>query len=130
MSESIRFAFNRRRSPCSGLGVIRRKPDLRWKKEQEDFIELAKLQGDMLKQASKYVKSGGKLIYSTCTINKTENIEVVRGFLEENPSFRLESIAGQIPENLFSDTAKDGYLELFPNTHDTDGFFIAKMEKR
>lgn len=117
-------------APCSGLGVMRRKPDLRWKKEPDNFGELAKLQRDMLELAAKYVKTGGVLVYSTCTINKTENIDVVKGFLESNPAFRLESIIGQTPENLKCESAAQGYLELFPNTHGTDGFFIARMGKR
>lgn len=117
-------------APCSGLGVIRRKPDLRWKKEPDNFRELAKLQKKMLETASKYVKPGGKLIYSTCTINKTENIEVVKDFLANNQQFELESLIDRIPEELVCESAKEGYLELFPNTHGTDGFFIAKIEKR
>jgi 16S rRNA (cytosine967-C5)-methyltransferase len=117
-------------APCSGLGVIRRKPDLRWKKEPDNFKELSKLQKEMLGLASRYVKPGGTLIYSTCTINKTENILVVRDFLANNPQFHLESLAGFIPEELMSEQAREGYLELFPNTHGTDGFFIAKIGKR
>lgn len=117
-------------APCSGLGVIRRKPDLRWKKEQDNFRELAKLQSEMLEIASKYVKPGGVLVYSTCTINKTENIEVVKTFLSGSQDFQLESIIEQIPEKLVCESAYKGYLELFPNTHGTDGFFIAKLRKR
>lgn len=117
-------------APCSGLGVIRRKPDLRWKKESDNFKELSKLQKEMLEVASKYVKQGGTLIYSTCTINKTENIMVVQDFLSNNQQFHLESLSGQIPKSLESEKAKEGYLELFPNTHGTDGFFIAKIGKR
>lgn len=117
-------------APCSGLGVMRRKPDLRWKKERDDFRELAKLQREMLEMASKYVKPEGVLVYSTCTINKTENLEVVKEFLSCSQQFQLESIIRQIPENLVCESAYKGYLELFPNTHGTDGFFIAKMRKR
>lgn len=117
-------------APCSGLGVIRRKPDLRWKKEPDNFRELAKLQREMLELASKYVKPGGVLVYSTCTINKTENIEVVKDFLSKNQQFHLESLIDQIPEGLVCESAQEGYLELFPNTHRTDGFFIAKIRKR
>lgn len=117
-------------APCSGLGVIRRKPDLRWKKEPDNFRELAKLQKEMLELASKYVKPGGTLIYSTCTINKTENIMVVRDFLSGHQQFQLEDISGLIPESLISEKAHEGYLELFPNTHGTDGFFIARIGKR
>lgn len=117
-------------APCSGLGVMRRKPDLRWKKEPDNFRELAKLQREMLQRASQYVKPSGVLVYSTCTINKTENIEVVRDFLTANGQFQLESITDKIPESLVSDSAAEGYLELYPNTHGTDGFFIARMRKR
>lgn len=117
-------------APCSGLGVIRRKPDLRWKKEQDNFKELSKLQKEMLERASQYVKQGGTLIYSTCTINKTENITVVKDFLANHPEFHLESLSGLIPESLMSEKAREGYLELFPNTHGTDGFFIARIGKR
>ena len=116
-------------APCSGLGVMRRKPDLRWKKEPDDFKELSKLQRELLELASKYVKPGGTLIYSTCTINKTENIEVVKDFLSKNQQFQIESLISQIPENLVCESAQEGYLELFPSTHGTDGFFIAKIRK-
>lgn len=117
-------------APCSGLGVMRRKPDLRWKKEPDNFKELSSLQREMLELASKYVKAGGVLIYSTCTINKTENIDVVKDFLAVNQNFQLESIIGKIPDILVGEGASKGYLELFPNTHNTDGFFIARMRKR
>ncbi|KUO70061.1 MAG: 16S rRNA methyltransferase [Clostridia bacterium BRH_c25] len=117
-------------APCSGLGVIRRKPDLRWKKEPDNFKELAKLQREMLEIASKYVKYGGTLIYSTCTINKTENIMVVKDFLSRNQQFRLESLIGRLPESLICESAEEGYLELFPNTNGMDGFFIARIGKR
>lgn len=116
-------------APCSGLGVMRRKPDLRWKKEPENYRELAKLQRKMLELASKYVKPGGTLIYSTCTINKTENIEVVKDFLLNNQQFHLKSLIGKIQENVNCESSKEGYLELFPNTHGTDGFFIANIER-
>ncbi|MDD4504084.1 MAG: 16S rRNA (cytosine(967)-C(5))-methyltransferase RsmB [Clostridiaceae bacterium] len=116
-------------APCSGLGIMRRKPDIRWKKEPENFRELAKLQRNMLELASKYVKSGGALIYSTCTINKTENIEVVKDFLSNNQQFHMGSITEQIPEGLVSESTDKGYLELFPNIHGTDGFFIARICK-
>lgn len=116
-------------APCSGLGVMRRKPDIRWKKEPANYSELAKLQRNMLELASKYVKPGGTVIYSTCTINKTENIEVVKDFLYDNQQFQISSITGQIPEELACESTNTGYLELFPNTHGTDGFFIARMKR-
>lgn len=116
-------------APCSGLGVMRRKPDIRWKKEPENFRELAKMQRNMLELASKYVKPGGTVIYSTCTINRTENIEVIKDFLFNNRQFKMGSITGKISEELSCESTNAGYLELFPNTHGTDGFFIARIER-
>ncbi len=117
-------------APCSGLGVIRRKPDMRWRKEPGNLEDLIRMQKKMLRLSSGYVKPGGKLIYSTCTINKSENIEVVREFLSDNRQFELESLKGLVPESLICKNAQEGYLELFPNIHGTDGFFVARMRKR
>jgi 16S rRNA (cytosine967-C5)-methyltransferase len=117
-------------APCSGLGVIRRKPDLRWKKKADDFRVLSETQKQMLEIAGRYVAKGGILVYSTCTINKTENIEVVRDFLSRNSNFTTESIEDYISDSLHSNTATEGFLELFPNINGTDGFFIARMRKR
>jgi len=117
-------------APCSGFGVIRRKPDLRWKKDPKNLKELVDMQKRILELASGYVKPGGKLIYSTCTINRAENLDVVKDFLSNNPQFHMESIMGLVPEKLENDSAHMGYLELYPNVHGTDGFFIAKMGKR
>lgn len=117
-------------APCSGLGVIRRKPDLRWKKNPDNFDELAKMQKEMLAVAAQYVAAGGVLVYSTCTINKTENIEVIRDFLSKNGDYTTESIKEYIPHELHNASTEEGYLELFPNISGTDGFFIARMRKR
>lgn len=117
-------------APCSGLGVIRRKPDLRYNKQNNDFNKLSELQLKMLENASTYVKKSGTLVYSTCTINKTENINVIEKFLEQNKDFEMEDISSLVPSNINSDTLKKGYMELYPNIHNLDGFFIAKLKKR
>lgn len=117
-------------APCSGLGLLRRKTDLRWKKKPGDLDELPKLQYRILENASKYLKNGGVLVYSTCTLNKKENLEIVYNFLANNRDFCLDNIKGLIPENLYAPRAADGFLELFPNIHKTDGFFIARIIKR
>ncbi|RKD34364.1 16S rRNA (cytosine(967)-C(5))-methyltransferase RsmB [Thermohalobacter berrensis] len=116
-------------APCSGLGLLRRKPDIRWNKNRDDLKEIASLQYKILKNASKYLKPEGTLIYSTCTIEKEENIELVKRFLEKNSNFKLIGFDHLInyKENL--DTLKDGYIELYPHIHRTDGFFIAKLIK-
>ncbi len=117
-------------APCSGFGVMRRKPDLRWKKSPDNFEELSKLQLNILETASKYVKSQGVLVYSTCTINRSENIDVVSKFLDSNNDFYIEDLTEFLPENLETETKALGYVELFPNIHGIDGFFIARLRRR
>jgi 16S rRNA (cytosine967-C5)-methyltransferase len=117
-------------APCSGLGVLRRKPDLKWKKTPDNFDELAKLQQQMLSKAAEYVKPQGVLVYSTCTINKSENIKVVEAFLKSREDFYLEDLSKLLPENLASDTKTKGYVEIFPNIHGIDGFFISRLRRK
>ena len=117
-------------APCSGLGLLRRKPDLRWKKKPNDMDELHNLQYSILRSSSHYLKKGGVLVYSTCTLNKKENIDIVKRFLGDNEDFCLDSIEGLLPQNIYAPNAKEGYIELYPNIHKTDGFFIARMIKK
>lgn len=117
-------------APCSGLGLVRRKPDIRWKKRLKDLDELPMLQLDILKKASLYVKHTGVLVYCTCTLNKKENIQVVNEFIKSNDDFVLDNIERFLPENLYAPNKKDGFLELYPNIHNTDGFFIARMVRK
>jgi len=116
-------------APCSGLGLIRRKPDIKWTRTSEELIELSRLQTIILKTASNYIKPGGTLVYSTCTINRQENLDVITNFLRESTDFRLVPIE---PANgvKISATQDSGYLELYPNIHGTDGFFMAKMVRK
>ena len=115
--------------PCSGLGVIGKKTDIKYNITQTGIAELVNLQRKILEQASTYVKPGGTLIYSTCTINREENIENVRWFVENYP-YELESIDDYLCEELRSDTTKEGYLQLLPGVHDCDGFFIARLKRK
>lgn len=117
-------------APCSGLGVLRRKPDLKWKKVPDDFEALAKLQQQILSKAAEYVKPGGVLLYSTCTINKSENIKVVEAFLKSREDFYMEDLGQFLPLNLEAHTKDKGYIEIFPNIHGIDGFFIARLRRR
>jgi 16S rRNA (cytosine967-C5)-methyltransferase len=113
-------------APCSGLGLIRRKPDIKWTRTSEELIELSRLQTIILKTASNYIKPGGTLVYSTCTINRQENLDVITNFLRESTDFRLVPI--ELANGVkISATQDSGYLELYPNIHGTDGFFMAKM---
>lgn len=109
--------------PCSGLGVIAKKPDIRRKKE-EDIERLPEIQAQILSESAKHLKRGGTLVYSTCTLNPKENKEVVNAFLAENGDFEL------VPFKVGALEAPEGMKELFPHIHRTDGFFIAKLTRK
>jgi 16S rRNA (cytosine967-C5)-methyltransferase len=114
--------------PCSGLGVIAKKTDIKYKMTEKKQAELVKLQREMLDVIEQYVKPGGTLIYSTCTINKEENIENVKWFVK-NHEFELESISNELNDELRNETTDLGYIQLLPGDYGTDGFFIAKLKK-
>ena len=115
--------------PCSGLGVLGKKTDLKYKATAENALALAKLQKDILKNAQAYVKPDGALIYSTCTIHSAENMENVHWFLERFPQFELTDIKDRIPEMLRNDVQEKGCLQLLPGVHQSDGFFIAAFHR-
>lgn len=117
-------------APCTGLGIIRRKPDIKWSKDAESTKEITELQSNILNKASKYVKPNGVLVYSTCTINSEENIDVVRNFLEENKEFYPVDFSEELPVGINKTSACEGYIQLYQNVDKIDGFFIAKMKKR
>ena len=111
--------------PCSGLGIIRKKPDIRYKNLQE-LEELPELQLTILENQSRYVKTGGLLLYSTCTVMRRENEDVVNAFLERHGDFFTESLP--LPDVLpMNDT---GMLTLIPGQYDTDGFFICRLRRK
>ena len=111
-------------APCSGLGIIRKKPDIRYRDLKQNEA-LPALQAKILKNQARYVKPGGVLMYSTCTLLPRENEAVVRAFLAEHPAFTLEPLP--LPEEFPENTT--GMLTLLPGQHDTDGFFIARMRR-
>ncbi len=115
--------------PCSGLGVIGKKPDIKYNMTEEKQQELVKLQRDILSVVNGYVKKGGTLIYSTCTINPDENLKNVEWFTENYP-FQLTSIEDCLPDELPCASKKEGYLQLLPGVNETDGFFMAKLKKQ
>ncbi len=112
-------------APCSGLGIIRKKPDIRYRdlKETETLPELQK---QILWNQARYVKKGGILMYSTCTLLPRENEDVVHAFLKAHPEFTLEKLP--LPEEFPGN--ETGYLTLLPGRHDTDGFFISRMRRK
>ncbi len=127
--------------PCSGLGIFSKKPDIKYRVTPENVNALAELQRSILKASADYVKSGGALVYSTCTVTPEENEENIRWFLDNFP-FRLDSIDEYIPESFRSETTQKGYLQLLPgvfkNTENGDdeileghdGFFIARFLRK
>jgi 16S rRNA (cytosine967-C5)-methyltransferase len=119
-------------APCSGLGVIRRKPDLKWSKAKEEIKQIPAVQLDILTTASRLLHSDGTLVYSTCTLEDEENQHVIEKFLANNPDFELDdSIHRNQPKEwleLFDLPA--GMIRILPHFFGSDGFFIAKMKKK
>ena len=112
--------------PCSGIGVIKNKPEIKYKITNSYVEEISKLQYQILDNSKKYVKNDGILMYSTCTIDKRENIENINKFLNENKNFKLENIS---LKNSIIKTSENGVLEILPDEYSCDGFFIAKLRK-
>jgi 16S rRNA (cytosine967-C5)-methyltransferase len=114
--------------PCSGFGTLRRNPDLKWRKGEEEIIRLGELQSSIIRNLAGYVKKGGILVYSTCTIFHEENEDVIERFLNEHPEFRLDQIDKVLPEKCHS-FIKNGYFKTFPPRDEMDGFFVARLIK-
>lgn len=103
--------------PCSGFGIIRKKPDIKYSRKPEDIAELSALSMQILENGAKYLKNGGILVYSTCTIEKQENEGVVNDFLQKHPEFSISPLGN------------NNYYTAYPNITDTDGFFICRLQK-
>ena len=114
--------------PCSGLGIIGKKPDIKYNMTEASIEELSRLQRDILSVVWEYVKSGGYLIYSTCTVTKEENLDNYRWLLKELP-FEPVSIYDSLPDGLRCDTSKEGYIQLLPGEYGCDGFFVALFRR-
>ena len=115
--------------PCSGLGVLGKKTDLKYKMTRETQEDLVSLQRQILSNVQAYVKRDGTLVYSTCTIHEEENMGNVRWFLQQYPQFELDSIEDIVCDVLRDSVQEKGCLQLLPGVHESDGFFIAKFKK-
>lgn len=114
--------------PCLGLGVIRRKPDIKWQRQEEDVKEIQKTQIEIINTCSKYVKKGGKLLYSTCSILKEENEDIINKFLKENINFKIINPYNDNLNEFKNNIVDEKYINLYPNKYN-DGFFICLLER-
>jgi 16S rRNA (cytosine967-C5)-methyltransferase len=112
--------------PCSGLGTLQSRPDLRWRAAERSIPELAALQGRILAAGAAATRAGGALVYSVCTISRAESVDVVERFVAEHPEFGVDELAGAGP----ADPWTGRYVQLLPSRDGTDGFFIARLRRR
>lgn len=119
-------------APCSGFGVIRRKPDLKWNKTPEDVLAIAQLQYELLKSLSTMLAPDGVMVYSTCTIEPKENQDIVRRFIAEHPEFILDdTLRDDLPQAVRDKVDETGaYIQILPHDFDSDGFFIARLKRK
>lgn len=117
-------------APCSGLGTLRRNPDMKWRQSPEGIAEFTDLQQRILQSAARCVAPGGRLVYSTCSILPEENDAQIETFLAKNPDFSLINAVESLGDRVKGLTSDDDYLRLRPDVHGTDGFFAAVLERR
>ncbi|MCP1305981.1 16S rRNA (cytosine(967)-C(5))-methyltransferase RsmB [Paenibacillus tyrfis] len=116
-------------APCSGLGVIRRKPDMKWSKSEAELTEICDIQRELLEAVHPLLKPGGVLVYSTCTVEMAENEDMIREFLANHPSFEAE--LPEVPETLQERLDVElAAVRIMPYDYGSDGFFIARLRKR
>jgi len=113
-------------APCSGLGTLRKKPDIKWKREIGDIGNLARLQSSILDNAAVLLKPGGVLVYSTCTTEPEENQDQVASFLKRHPGFTVEDAGGFVNRAVVT---PEGYVETWPHRHHIDGSFAVRLRK-
>ena len=114
--------------PCLGIGVLKRKPDIKWQRKKEDIDEITQIQNKILENCSKYLKKNGELVYSTCSIFKKENEGIISKFLEKNKNFEIEKIEKNLSNYFDKFIEKNKFFEIYQNEK-TDGFFICKLQK-
>jgi 16S rRNA (cytosine967-C5)-methyltransferase len=113
-------------APCSGLGVLRKKPDIKWKRDQDDIPRLVQQQRNLLESGARMVKPGGALVYSTCTIEPEENGMLIASFLQRHPEFRIDDASRFVNHTVVT---TEGWVETFPHRHHIDGSFAVRLIK-
>ncbi|MBI5477028.1 MAG: 16S rRNA (cytosine(967)-C(5))-methyltransferase RsmB [Ignavibacteriales bacterium] len=114
-------------APCTGLGTLRKKPDIKWKREPEDLKKMVQQQSTLLESAARLVKPGGVIVYSTCTTEPEENSETIKSFLESHTEFYIEPASDFVNKSVVS---SEGFIETFPHKHHVDGSFAARLRKK
>jgi 16S rRNA (cytosine967-C5)-methyltransferase len=117
-------------APCSGLGTLRRHPEVRWRRRPEDVARLAVLQRQILDGVGPLVRPGGTLVYAVCTLVREENADLIRDFLASSPRFAVDDLSRGVTGRLRSALTPDGFLRTLPHRDDLDGFFIARLRAR
>lgn len=117
-------------APCTGLGTLRRNPDLKWRQTGQELERLCEQQASILSEASRCVRPGGLLVYATCSFLPQENERQIERFLAKHPDFELQDASEMLPESLRPTMESDGMVRLRPDRHGTDGFFAAVMRRR
>ncbi|MEL6501442.1 MAG: 16S rRNA (cytosine(967)-C(5))-methyltransferase, partial [Cyanobacteria bacterium J06623_1] len=110
--------------PCSGLGTLHKRPDLRWRRTPQSIEELFELQHQLIEQAANWVKPQGVLVYATCTLNILENEKVIQSFLANNNDWSIQFPPDAIAQNWVTSA---GWIEIYPHRHDMDGFFMVRL---
>jgi len=113
-------------APCTGTGVLARKPDIKWRRKKSDILELSKKQFDILSHCSKFVNTNGIIVYATCSIEPEENWNVVDRFLNFNPDFKLDNIYSMVPKSWIDER---GAMSTLPYLNKVDGMFAARIKK-
>ncbi len=113
-------------APCSGLGTLHKRPDIRWRQTAQAIEELFELQRELLEQAATWVKPKGILVYATCTLNILENEKVIQSFLEQHSNWSIQSPADEITKSW---ATPEGWIKVYPHRHNMDGFFMVRLER-
>jgi len=116
-------------APCTGLGTLRRNPDLKWRQSEQGLAELNTKQRSILEAAAALVKPGGRLVYGTCSLLREENEDIVSAFLAAHPDFHIVPVKEILQRLGIRIAESETYLHLYPHLHQTDGFFAAVMER-
>jgi 16S rRNA (cytosine967-C5)-methyltransferase len=117
-------------APCTGTGILRRQPEIRWRRSPADIVSLALRQDALLEAASRLVAHGGRLVYSVCSLEPEEGEDRIASFLSRHPDFVVRDPRASLPPEMASAVASSGFLRTWPHRHGCDGFFAAVLQRQ